>query len=333
MINKFANKFRKLFLTTGMIMFLLFSVVHHANAYVAWPDIVGFQYDEMVRKVWKQVEDALVASLKREAAQMVADTMNNIISGGKQAGALFITDWDNYLFANPNAATQAYMNDFFTITTRGKSYGSYNSACGSNFSEWRTAGAREAVNEQIDLTSLQTTLEEVSCNGLAGMFDNLNWNGYVESMKLQNDPIAYKLLAESIAQKKKEEEEKKAETKATAYLGFKPQTDKNGYVVTPGSLVQSLSATANSMDMNMIVNARSVGEVAGIVAGKIASSVIKRGIGNIRKNIQANINKGICNTSQSLRDGLKNLTPQGSLQGSLGLGSLGRTRDYRCTLH
>ncbi len=331
--NQKINKTKKAFFATILTLGVyFFAFAPQAKAYVAWPDIIGFNYKQTLEIVWQQVNGALVSSLKREAAQLVADTTNNLISGVNQAGALFITDWEDYLFRNPDNYTRAYMNDFFTITTRGKTYGNYNSTCGNSFSEWRTARAKNAVESTIDLTKWQTDYEEIACS-YAEMFNDGTWAAYAKATNPNNNPIAYTLFAESEKANVQQKKEAEARVKAQSYLGFKEQRDGSGNVITPGSLIQGLSIEANSIDMKMIANAHNVGEVAGIVAGKIAGNVIKQGIGNIRKEAQANINNSICDASQSLRDGLRNLTPSGSLLGNFGIGSLGRTRDSRCVLH
>lgn len=285
-------------------------------------------------EIIKQIQAALVAALKKEAAKMLSDTMNNLVSGVNQAGSLFISDWEDYLFKSPGNNTRAYMNDFFTVTSRGRNSGNYASACGSNFSEWRTAGAQESINVDLDLSQWQSDFNETVCGGFQDMFNDENWQGYISAMKPNNNPIAYKIFAESTKNKIQEAEEKKALAQAQAYLGFKAKTDKSGTtVITPGSFIESITAAANKIDMDMIANSHMVGEVAGIVAGKIAGNVIKQGIGNARKQAQAKINNTICDASQSLRDSLKGLTPEGSIFESLGIGSLGKSSDSRCNLH
>ncbi len=283
-------------------------------------------------EIIKQIQAALVAALKKEAAKMLSDTINNLVSGVNQAGSLFISDWEDYLFKSPGNNTRAYMNDFFTVTSRGRNSGSYASACGSNFSEWRSAGAEEGVNLDIDLSQWQSDFNETVCGGFQDMFNNEDWQGYVSAMQPNNNPIAYKLFAKETENKIREAEEKKALAQSQAYLGFKAKTDKSGTVITPGSFIESMTAAANKIDMDMIANSHKVGEVAGIVAGKIAGNVIKQGIGNARKQAQAKINSKICDASQSLRDSLKGLTPEGSIFESLGIGSLGKSRDSRCNV-
>lgn len=297
-----------------------------AQAIFSWPDIGNAFIRTMLDNMWIQIRAALVGALKKAAIDTMSETVNNLVSGVSQAGSLFISDWSDYLFTMPKNSSRQYMNDFFTITTRGKGSGSYSSSrtCGTqNYSKWRTERAK-GVNVELNLTSLQDNFEEFACSPVE-MFGEGSWAAYNAFMSPNNNPIMYALIAEEMAIKKEQEEKEKAQIQAVANQGFISQS-KNGLVITPGSLIKDITAAANTMDNDAIANARNVGEVAGIVVGKIASNVIKQGIGNARQQIQNKINSGICDGAQSLRDQLKELTPDGNLMSGFGMGSLGNTR-------
>lgn len=297
-----------------------------AHAIFSWPDIGNAFIETMLENMWIQIRAALVGALKKAAIDTMSETVNNLVSGVSQAGSLFISDWSDYLFTMPKNKSKQYMNDFFTITTRGKGSGSYSSSktCGTqNYTKWRTERAK-GVNVEINLTSLQDNFEEFACSPVE-MFGEGSWAAYNAFMSPNNNPIMYSLIAEEMAIKKEQEEREKAQVQAIANQGFISQSN-NGLVITPGSLIKDLTAAANTMDNDAIANARNVGEVAGIVVGKIASNVIKQGIGNARQQIQNKINEGICDGAQSLRDQLKELTPDGNLMSGFGMGSLGNTR-------
>lgn len=314
----------KIFLFAIILIFNSFAFTPSAKA-ISWPDLIAATYKQAIEVIWEQIQAALVAALKQEAINLINDTVNNLISGTTQAGSMFINDWEDYLFKSPQKEAGAYMNDFFTITTRGKSSGNFQSACGgASFSEWRAAGAKEQIKAslEIDLTSMQSDFEEWACDATE-MFDSGSWEAYNAFMQPNNNPIAYALMTESIYEEKARERREEAAAKAQAYQGFKATEDGNGIVLSPGSIIKDITSSANTTDNEMLANAKDVGEVIGLTVGKIASKVIKQGIGNARKNAQNQINEGICDASQGLRDELKNLTPNGSLPGSIGIGSLG----------
>jgi len=317
------NKKIKIIILSLSLAICANSFTPSAKAYVAWPDIGGAFFGSMLNEMWIQIRAASMGALKKAAVDTITETVNNLVAGTTQAGSLFISDWSDYLFSSPASNASSYMNDFFTITTRGKTNGNYSSMCGTNYSNYRSERAKN-VNLEIDLTSLQDDFEEWACSPVE-MFSGGTWDAYKAFMQPNNNPISYALLTESVWEKKWNEEAKEAEIKALAYQGFKAK-EENNMVISPGSLIKDITSAANTLDNDMIANAENVGEVAGIVVGKIASNVIKQGIGNARQMVQNQINDTICSGTQSLRDQLKELTPTGTLMSGLGLGSLGTGR-------
>lgn len=315
-----------------LIFVSLASPTHKASAYAAWPDIGNAFFRTMLDNIGIQIRAAIVGALKKAAIETLSETVNNLVSGTTQAASLFITDWEDYLFNGPTGTTNTYMNDFFTITTRGKSSGSYSSACGGSFAEWRSERAQNFVLE-IDFTEWQSDFEEFAC-GPVEMFADGTWAAYDAFMEPKNNPLAYALMTESVYEKKLREEKEKAAIQANAYGGFIGQKSSDGKtVITPGSVIEGVTVAANTMDNDALANAENAGEIAGIVVGKIATGIIKQGIGNARKNVQNKINNQICDMSQSLRDKLKGLTPSGHLlNGGSGLGTLGDSRGSKCTV-
>lgn len=304
---------------------------HKAQAVMAWPDIGNAFFRTMLDNIGIQIRAAIVGALKKAAIETLSETVNNLVSGTTQATSLFITDWEDYLFSTPQGNTASYMNDFFTVTTRGKSSGSYSSgACDGTYTEWRSARAKDFVLE-IDYTEWQDDFEELACTPVE-MFEDGTWAAFDAFMEPKNNPIAYALMTESVYEKKLKEEEAKAAAQANAYGGFIGQKSSDGKtVITPGSVIEGVTVAANTMDNDALANAENAGEIAGIVVGKIATGIIKQGIGNARKNVQDKINDSICDMSQDLRDQLKEYTPSGNLQnGGSGLSTLGDSESSKC---
>jgi len=322
----------KISLFAIILIFNSFAFVPSAKA--TWPDIIGFTYGAALDEIKEQIMAALLGALKQAAIDTINETVNNLISGTTQAGSLFITDWEDYLFNSPRNEAGAYMNDFFTVTSRGKSSGNFQSACGGeSFTEWRTSKAKQYINTEVDYTALQSDFEEYACDTIK-MFDQGTWDAYIAFMQPNNNPIAYQLIAESVYEKKVREKEEEAKAEAISYQGFKAKKSENGIVLTPGSTLEEITASANTISDQAIATATNPGEMVGLVVGKIASQVIKQGIGNARQNVQNEINDEICNTSQDFRDALGNLMPNGNLPGGIGIGSLGNTAgNSECVLY
>lgn len=308
------------------LIFLLsgtFFTPQKTQAYAAWPDLGGAFFETMLENAWSQMQAALVGALKKAAIDTITETVNNLVAGTSQASSLFISDWSDYLFGTPRGNANKYMNDFFTITTRGRTNGGYNNTlCGTNYAEWRSERAKQ-VNAVVDLTELQSDFEEFACSPVE-MFADGTWAGYNAFMKPNNNPILYNLIAQSEYEEILKKEEGAALAQAIAYQGFVAKKNEDSEnVITPGSTIKDLLTSANTLDNLTIANAKNVGEVAGIVVGKVASNVIKQGIGNARLQVQNKINDGICEGSQELRDQLREFTPSGNLMSGFGMGSLG----------
>ncbi len=308
----------------SIVMIIFINIIILApKAEASWPDFAGNIGGQAVKGIWEEIENAIMAALKQAAIQTLNETIGNLIAGTTQAGSSFITDWEDYLFKSPESNTAAYMNDFFTITTRGKSSGNYQSSCGGDFSfsEWRTAGAKDSVNVEIDLSKWQADFEEFACSP-SNMFDEGDWDAFNSFMQPNNNPIAYTLFAEGTRDKKLTEEKESAKIQAESYGGF-VATKENGVVITPGSITEAITASGLTVNDKALASATTWQELIGAVVGKVASQVVKQGIGNARQNVQNEINNSICDASNSLSDQLDGLSPNGNLTSSFGIGSLG----------
>lgn len=311
-----------IFSLTLVALTFSFIPTNKAQAYTSWPDFGGNFFGNMLDQVFVQVQAAIVGALKKAAIETVSETINNLVSGVTKEASLFISDWEDYLFNAPHANTKNSMNDFFTLTTRGRSSGNYASGtCGKVYSKWRTERAKQMTVE-IDLTSLQDTYQEYACDAI-GMFSDGSWAAYNAFMEPRNNPLMFALIAEEVALRKEEEEKAKAQAQAIANQGFISKTTEEGYVITPGSLIQGLTLAANTIDNDAIASAKNIGEVVGLVVGKIASGVIKQGIGNARAQVQSQINNGICDMTDQLGDQLDKFRPGKGFSIGFGLGSLG----------
>lgn len=317
------KSFIKIKISVFAIVLIFNSFISVPRAEASWPDFAGNIGGEAVGQIWTMIEKLIMAELKQAAIQTLNETVNNMIAGATGAGSAFINDWEDYLFKSPKSEASAYMNDFFTITTRGKSSGNFQSSCGGgSFAEWRSAGAKESVGVEIDYSSLQADFDEYACDA-AEMFTEGSWDAFNAFMQPNNNPIAYALVAESVHEEKLTEKKEEAAWKGISYQGFNATESDSGIVLTPGSITEEITASANTASDKALIEASSWQEVAAAVVGKIATKVVKQGIGNARQNVQNEINNQICDASQGLQDELSNLSPNGNLPGGVGIGSLG----------
>ena len=74
----------------------------------------------MIEQIERQIEGALLGALKGAAVQALNYKVGQLVGGSSAGEALFITDFNDFLYQGPAKRTELYMNDFFTLTTRGK---------------------------------------------------------------------------------------------------------------------------------------------------------------------------------------------------------------------
>lgn len=73
-----------------------------------------------VNKISRHIEGVMLGSLKMTAMNLLNSQIGQLIGGGGIAGSpRFITNWQDELFLAPQRNAQLYMNDFFTVSTRG----------------------------------------------------------------------------------------------------------------------------------------------------------------------------------------------------------------------
>ena len=118
------------------VMFLLMSFVFIAFGYVdtAKADYWGAAN---LASIQKQVSEELSLSLhgaitgafKQAVGQIMNTQISMMVGGGGGKGPMFIANWQTFLVSDPRNKTNAYMNDFFSNTTRGRnSLSNYKSA-------------------------------------------------------------------------------------------------------------------------------------------------------------------------------------------------------------
>src|SRR3989344_1451965 len=72
---------------------------------------------EVIRR---SIEGELLGALKMVAVQTLNRQVDQLIGGGRSGNPLFITSFDDFLYQGPARRTELFMNDFFTLTTRGR---------------------------------------------------------------------------------------------------------------------------------------------------------------------------------------------------------------------
>ena len=278
----------------SLIGVVLFSAPQAARA-GTWGESYAAQgMTQMIDEVQRAIEGALLGALKTAAVQALNQQVGQLIGGGNSSGqALFVTNYNDFLYQAPAQRTELYMNDFFTMTTRGKGSSTNYSGAGSsggiggNYSSYLESVGRQATVQQG--APRTTNLEEYTTSPQA-MFAEGDWRAFNAFFSNPaNNPYGYSLQAEQAYQNKLEQEQREALVKAQSAGGFLP-SEQGGTVVAPGGSIQAAQNDVQNLPNQVLATADNPAEllsgIIGAMANKLVSGLIQNGIGQVQSNVQ-----------------------------------------------
>lgn len=292
-LQKLPKNISKIFFIGMFVTVGIFGYAPPAHASM-WGlvDIFGDLIQNMMERMQRQIEGAVIGSLKMAAVQMLNQQVGQLIGGGAAGQARFITNYNDFLYQGPAQRTELYMNDFFTLTTRGKgSSANYISAGsgGGNYVGYLESVGRKATVESgapctVDLgesANSETMFEEGDFRG---------FNAFVSNPC--NNPYGYALEAEDAYQGELMRQQQVAAIKAASSGGFLPG-EENGNVITPAGAIEAMTTNIQKLPMDIIANASNPAELlSGVVsamATKVVTNLVQNGIGQVQSNIQREI--------------------------------------------
>jgi hypothetical protein len=275
----------------------------HAFWPVDWA--LGAGLNSMLDEMKEAIKRAAVAALKEEAAKMINEKVGNAISQGNGNGALFITNWSDFLIDQTAEKVDLYMNDFFSQLSQGRSSGDYSSVSGllsSANGNQRVAGAstmREGVVKGVNSSSiggnyLKALEEEAknmtvdfsisSCpqNDFSSMFSGDTWASTSTFFEVDTcNKFGFNNVAISAFLSETAKQQKIAEVQGVAYKGFLPSMSGDS-VITPGSTIGDMESQAQDVGNKIIASANSIPEVIASLVTRMATQTIKQGIGKAK---------------------------------------------------
>lgn len=267
----------------------------------AQADIWGSAYASAILKqalerIVAVINGMILGTAKQLAAKAVRKTLGKLIlggNGGDSSGPLYITNWDQYLYAEVANSANIVANDFFTMTTRGTNSAiNYAAAAAgsttANYASYITLQAQQAINTNMPKMDILSYVSEPP-----RMFEQGNWRGPSAFFSnMANNPPGLAFLGMSVTQETLTRERNKAELQAIAYKGFK--ASKSGEeVLTPGSTIQDLQSSVQNMGYSIIATAQNIPEVITATVIQTASEIIQQGIGNAKSRVQKQVNDKI----------------------------------------
>lgn len=282
---------RKIILSIITLAVLVIIPFHRARADVWGANAMAAILKHTMERIDAEIHGAIMGALKIAAAESINSTVSSLISGGGTSGAMFITDWDDWLYNQPAEQTKLYMNDFLTLTTAGKGSSSNYIATGQGEG---VTGSALAQHIQSYKNSMENNIPQYdldsTCEDLSTVPSSEFWRCWSASHSNDmNNYFGRELVWDSASISKQTREEQKAAYTAMSYKGFKPQTSGSS-VITPGSTIADMYSNTQDLGNKIIASAQSIPEVITAVVTRIATNAIRQGIGNAQRNVQREIN-------------------------------------------
>jgi hypothetical protein len=315
----FKNKTKKIII---IVLFLGLLLPRFTYA-EAWPDIVGNLFGATYAEMLREMQNTIVDVLKQAAIQTINSTVNNAIGNGA-GGPMFITDWNDYLIANPQRQTNVYINDLLTQAYSGRnsnlySYGgqtmsvapsgSYNLQTGAKTSQSPTLLTEGVGGNYLNTISQTAKSNDLLSSGLAKP-DIQNYtnnpsqlfaNGWTAPIKFFGNPANTEMGLETnlnlIEANTLQQQQMAAQIQAISNQGYL-SVMKNGKVVTPGSALSYIQANTANLPNIALANADSIQGVAAALVTRLITKTITQGIWMAQGVAQSNINSAISSAKQ-----------------------------------
>lgn len=317
--KKYTTFLQGFFVVVLVVNMFSFTPPAHATAW-GMVNVFSDLMMNAVERIQRQIEGAILGTLKVAAIEMLNNKVGQLIGGGSAGKALFITDWNAFLYKTPAQEAQLYMNDFFSLTTRGKaSSANYIGISGEsgrrisgNYSTLLVESAKANIAMKTagaDSPSLQYTLEEYGGIEAVKQGDMRAFNALISSPA--NNTFGYTLMAENAYDSYLAEQREIATTKAqsSGFLG----AEKDGITQTPAGVVEAITTDVSTLGNKMITSATNPGEflsgVVGAMVNKMVTRLVQTGVGAVQANIQREIRNVNKQTIQALNEASRNLGP------------------------
>jgi len=287
----------------------------------AWQSTI---WQVTTEKMMTEIKESLVASAKVIAIRIVQGRLNVLLTGScgqyciGGTGAMFITDWQDFVFGSAQRTADQVVNDFFNGLRSG-----------TTASMGRVVtNAQKALDAEVELTKRPPDLQNYVSEGKAALiFDPSTpnpWKAWTVAGQPQND-LAYRYLQGwSIKQEAFRQEEERRKTMGVAYSGFTgtqakstssrgplTATSSQGGKLTippgsdyvppekislPGSVVKDITSEVQGMGVKMLEFARSIPEIVSGMIVQTLTNLINYGI----KQITDPIDKSIMQTRNQI---------------------------------
>ena len=293
----------------------------------AWGDaVIGAIVKQTMENIARQIEGALLGTLKVAAVQLLNNQVLQLIDGSNGKTSI-ITNFDQFLNTIPQEkANKVIIKDFLSQSLRGtESSANYVDPVSSG----KVTGNYNGYLKEVVLKST-VNAEKIPKNNFAecntgssdpriaiaeGDFRAINC--LVASPA--NNPMGISIAAEQLYTKTLEDKKKEQEVIAQS-PGIKPVFDAAGNIVTPAGTVGNTINDVTTLGTKLIAGATNPGEfLSGVVlsvVNRTVSKVIQQGTGSIRRTISKEIGNINAQTNKAIYDAQGVLGPAGAVVNS-----------------
>ena len=241
--------------------------------------------ETVVENVKQWMDEALLVAAKfmaLKASQMISDE----ILGTNSGKSPYVSDWNAYLYLSPQQRTMTYLSSMFTQSTRGRASSLNYEGVGQKYDQYLLRQAQGSISPQPITVNLR------DYGNPENVLDGNNFRGLTAFFLPQNNPYGVAMIAQKTLQSESEKQTTLAEKKQTN--GF-ISIEKNGRIISPGVLLQSVFSEMDKTGTNGIINAVDYYDVINGLAIKILGVSAQKAFGD--KNSQEgarqqNINSG-----------------------------------------
>jgi hypothetical protein len=222
-------------------------------------------------------------AVKQSAIKLSNAITQKIVGGNGSGNPQFVQDWNQYLYTDPSKKGITYMNSFYDQTTRGQLGNGANGAGGS-YSQYMVSQAKQGIQgSSCDVSNIQNYASNPS-----QVFADGNMRGLMAYTQPCGNPYSYSTIAlnQYHAEVAKQTDLARSQTSNGGWL---PQK-KNGQIIVPGNLFSSALEGADQMGNSMIVNAKTMQELATAMAFRTGASLMKYEFGLASKSSSSNNN-------------------------------------------
>jgi len=298
------TKTRKTLISILVFSLISISTLFPLSARAAWEGdaVVAELMHQAWRTAYDLTQNTILSQLKIEASRVIKQRMEQLLAGTNNR-SLVISDYEDFVFGSAKRQAVLFTRDFFRQINEGI----------SEEARIPLRNAEQAILEDLNPSMPKVTIDEYVDGGTKNVFDHDKGGGVMSFLAAVENPYNNSFGAYIETKEKVDDfvftsyESKK--TEAIAGEGYKTVSE-DGKII-PGSLVSKLTASAESMPIEIINNASSWPEVVSSVATSAIQATLKNGIRVVSRRIDDELRQ----IERTYQDGLKDISSEIYKQG------------------